>query len=58
MKISLGQYIREALKRSLEMEKNRETDNDSLFLGNPVFDGAVSGDLAAGHDEYLYGDKK
>ncbi len=58
MRISLGQYIREALKKSLEMENNQASNEDSLFLDNAVFDGATPEDLASNHDEYLYGDKK
>jgi predicted transcriptional regulator len=58
MKISLGQYIREALKKSLEMENRREAEDDSLFLDMAIFDGTVPEDLAADHDRYLYGDDK
>ena len=58
MKISLGQYIREALKKSLEMENRREAEDDSLFLDTAIFDGTVPKDLAADHDRYLYGDDK
>ena len=38
MRISLGQYIREALKKSLEMENRREAEDDPLFLDSAVFD--------------------
>ena len=58
MRVSLGQYIREALKKSLDMEKRRETDEDPLFLDNAVFDGTTPEDLASNHDGYLYGDEK
>ena len=58
MRISLGQYIRETLKKSLEMENRREADDDSLFLDNAVFDGTTPEDLASGHDGYLYGDER
>jgi hypothetical protein len=58
MKISLGQYIREALKKSLEMENRRETEDHSLFPDNAVFDGPVLENLASDHDRYLYGDDK
>ena len=58
MRISLGQYIREALKKSLEMENRHETEDDSLFLDKAIFDGTVSKDLASDHDRYLYGDDK
>ena len=58
MKISLGQYIREALKKSLEMENRREAEDDSLFLDTAISEGTVPKDLAADHDRYLYGDDK
>ena len=58
MKISLGQYIREALKKSLDMESRFEVDNDSLFNDNAVYEGTTPYDLASDHDEYLYGDDK
>ena len=58
MRISLGQYIREALKKSLDMENRREADDDSLFMDNTVFDGPTPEDLAAAHDRYLYGDER
>ena len=56
-KISLGQYIREALKTSLDMEGRAEADDDPLFLDKAVFDGKTPGDLASDHDRYLYGDE-
>ncbi len=58
MRISLGQYIREALKKTLEMESRRKAEDDSLFLDKAIFDGPVPKDLAADHDRYLYGDDK
>ena len=58
MRISLGQYIREALKKSLEMENRPEADADSLFLDNAVSTGTTPEDLASDHDRYLYGDEK
>ncbi len=57
MRISLGQYIREALKKSLDIENRREAD-DSLFSDNAVFVGTTPEDLASNHDGYLYGDEK
>ncbi len=58
MRVSLGQYIREALKKSLEIENRREAEDDSLFLDNAVFVGTTPEDLASDHDGYLYGDEK
>ncbi len=57
MRISLGQYIREALTKSLEMDSRREAGDDSLFLDNAVFNGVVPKDVTANHDRYLYGDE-
>ena len=57
MSISLGQYIREALKKSLDLEKRREAKDDSLFLDTAIFDGTTPKDLATDHDRYLYGDE-
>ncbi len=56
MRISLGQYIREALKKSLDMDNSRGLDEDSLFVDNAVFDGAAPKNLASDYDEHLYGD--
>ena len=56
MKISLGQYIREALKESLDSENRPGVDEDSLFMDNAVFDRAAPKNLASDHDEHLYGD--
>jgi predicted DNA-binding protein len=58
MRISLGQYIREALKRSLDTEKRLESSDDSLFVDNAVFDGPSPEDLASNHDGYLYGEER
>ena len=58
MRISLGQYIREALQKSLDMENRNEVNDDSFFLDNVVFNGTTPEDLASDHDGYLYGDKK
>ena len=58
MRISLGQYIREALQKSLDMENRPEANDDSFFLDNAVFNGTTPEDLVSDHDRYLYGDKK
>ena len=58
MRISLGQYIREALQKSLDMENRSEVEDDPLFLDNAVFDSITPEDLASDHDRYLYGDEK
>lgn len=56
-RISLGQFIREALKKSLDSENRKSTDDDPLFLDNAVFDGTTPEDLASNHNGYLYGDE-
>ena len=53
----MGLFIREALKKSLDSENGKPTDDDPLFLDNAVFDGTTPEDLASNHDGYLYGDE-
>jgi len=55
--ISLGQFIREALKKSLDSENRKSTEDDPFFLDNAVFEGTTPEDLASNHDGYLYGDE-
>ena len=51
--ISLEQFICQSLKAALaEM-----AENDPLFADQAVFRGPGSSDLAAEHDEYLYGEQ-
>jgi hypothetical protein len=52
-----GAIIREALKKSLDSENGKPTDDDPLFLDNAVFDVTTPEDLASNHDGYLYGDE-
>ena len=56
-RISLGQFIRETLKKSLDSENRKPSDDDPLFLDNVVFSGISPKDTASDHDEYLYGGK-
>jgi hypothetical protein len=56
MKISLGQYIRETLKKSLETDNRKGSGDDSLFLDTAIFEGATPEDLSSDHDAYLYED--
>jgi hypothetical protein len=58
MRISLGQYIREVLKKSLDVENRAEPDDDSLFLDDAIFGGTTPEDLAVEHDKYLYRDRE
>jgi hypothetical protein len=57
MKISLGQFIREAMRRSLDVENCSGWEADSLLLDNEVFNGTTPKDLSSRHDEYLHGDE-
>lgn len=54
MGISMGQFIREALARSLDQDKY--PIEDPLFSDDAVFQGKTPADLAQNHDDYLYGD--
>lgn len=56
-RIYLGQFIREALEKSLDSGNRKPIDDDPLFLDNVVFDGTTPEDLASSHDQYLYGDE-
>lgn len=53
--VSLGQYIREAVERSVG-ESGRQ--NDAIFNPTvlPLDDGPT--DMAARHDDYLYGERE
>jgi hypothetical protein len=55
MGISLGQYIREVLEKSLETDSGGEGSCDPLFADSAVFADHTPEDLASNHDEYLYG---
>ncbi len=55
LRISLGQFIRDALNASLDSENGGPAEEDSLFLDKAVFTGETPEDLASHHDEYLYG---
>ena len=56
--ISLGEYIRESLRASLGPENQNQAATDSLFLDDAIFNGRTPDNIAAAHDEYLYGDEK
>ena len=58
MGISLGQYIREALNKSLDSGDNAQRISDPLFADDMVFEGKTPEDLSAAHDDYLYGSGK
>lgn len=53
--ISLGQFIRESLKKSLNSANANSSVSDPLFCDNAVFNGETPEDLSVDHDTYLYG---
>lgn len=54
--VSLGRYIRDALRSSLDRENEGLVEHDTLFRDDVVYLGDAPGDLAVNHDRYLYGD--
>lgn len=57
MRISLGQYIRLALKNSLKRESGPEYEDDPFMQDSAIFQGRIPENGSASHDEYLYGGK-
>ena len=53
--VSLGELIRESLREALA--RNPSSDEDLLFADDASYPGPVPADLAADHDDYLYGEK-
>jgi hypothetical protein len=54
--VSLGELVREALRECVERaEVKRSRASDPIFYDDAVFDGDSALDLAARHDEHLYG---
>jgi hypothetical protein len=54
-KMSLGQYVREALRNSLEFDDKRRPSDDPFFCDSAVFEGSSPKGLSSDHDDYLYG---
>ena len=52
---SLGEFIRQAMLEKLAAPPEPRGD-DPFWSDREVFAGAAPGDLAARHDDYLYGD--
>lgn len=52
--ISLGEFIRTAMASMLK-KSGGAPDDDPLFKDDAVYEGPVPRDLAARHDDYLYG---
>jgi len=57
MGVSLGELIRESLEVSLSNSRSHGAQ-DPLLGDTAVFEGRVPSDLAANHDDYLYGEKR
>lgn len=54
--VSLGKFIRKAIAADLERSVAVDA-SDPLFADAEVFTGKAPADLAAGHDQYLYGEE-
>jgi hypothetical protein len=52
--ISVGKLIRDSLQLCLEKNK-KDKGEDLLFSSFATFEGSTPEDLAANHDQYLYG---
>ena len=52
--ISLGELIRESLRETLNRDRG---DVDPLYSDDASYAGPAPADLAADHDNYLYGKK-
>ena len=57
MGISLGEFIRESLKRNLKSD-NALPFVDSYMSDSAVYEGDTPDDLAQNHDKYIYGDPR
>jgi hypothetical protein len=55
--ISLGQFIREAIQKSLDSHINDDVFDDPLFTDDAVYTGKTPADLAKNHDVYLYSEQ-
>ena len=53
--LSLGEFLRRSLEASLAGPGETPRKDDPLFSDVSVYDGPVPADLAANHDDYLYG---
>ena len=54
--VSLGELIRQSLEAALRGNAG-EVRDDPLFRDRAVWDGPTPANLAADHDEYLYGEE-
>ena len=55
MGISLGEFIRDSLKKKLKSNPHEAAD-DSFLNNNSVYKGDTPADLSRNHDQYLYVD--
>ena len=53
--ISMGKLIRDAITSTLSQAGDNGNNDDPLFADNEIFQGSTPADIAANHDEYLYG---
>ena len=53
--LSLGEFLRRSLEASLAGPGEPPRKADPLFSDASVYEGPVPADLAANHDDYLYG---
>lgn len=53
--ISLGQFSRESLKKSLNSVNANSSVSDPLFCDTAVFNGETPENLSVDHNTYLYG---
>lgn len=55
MGVSLGQLIRDCLRKELDRAGSNATLKDCFFEDKAVYQGNAPSDLSVEHDEYLYG---
>ncbi len=55
--ISMGGFIRDAITAALSKAGENGRSEDPLFSDREFFPGSAPADMAANHDDYLYGKK-
>ena len=53
--LSLGEFLRRSIAAALA-DTSKPRKADPLFSDDAVYEGPVPSDLAANHDDYLYGE--
>ena len=56
--LSLDEFLRRSLEAALAGPGETPRKADPLFSDVSVYDGRVPADLAANHDDYLYGENR